>query len=295
MSRLTRLGSWLLLWAARGVAFLPRPLMLGLAHAVGELMVRFAGHRRRVATRNLEICFPEKTDQERRVMVKAHFQCYARAFFERFEIWFGRPERLRARVKIQRLNLFEELRGQPIIILAPHFLGLDAGGVRFQLEHQFASMYAKQSNPVLDAWTLQGRTRFNSPVIVSRQQGLAGLARLLKRGVPLYFLPDMDLGRRHSIFVPFFGEPAATVTSLVRLAQMLDAVVLPLVTRMTDDGYEATFYPGWKHREGDETPEEAVAVMHRFIEARIREMPEQYLWTHRRFKTRPPGYPKVYA
>jgi KDO2-lipid IV(A) lauroyltransferase len=295
MSWLSRWGSWLLLWSARLLAFMPRPVMTHLAGGIGALAFRLARHRRMVAIRNLEICFPEKSDAERCGIVKAHFCCYARAFFERFEIWFGSPERLRARVKIQRLELFEELRGKPVIILAPHFLGLDAGGVRFQLEHQFASMYAKQSNPVLDAWTLQGRTRFNSPVIVPRQQGLAGLARLLKRGVPLYFLPDMDLGRRHSIFVPFFGEPAATVTSLVRLAQMLDAVVLPLVTRMTDDGYEATFYPGWKHQEGHETPEEAVAVMHRFIEARIREMPEQYLWTHRRFKTRPPGYPKVYA
>jgi KDO2-lipid IV(A) lauroyltransferase len=269
--------------------------MLAIANGFGSLIVRFATHRRQVATRNLEICFPEKTDDERAQIVRAHFRCYARAFFERFEIWFGSPDRLRARVTIRRPELFEELRGRPVIILAPHFLGLDAGGVRFQLEHQVASMYAKQSNPVLDAWTYRGRTRFNQPVIVSRQQGLAGLARLLKRGVPLYFLPDMDLGRRHSIFVPFFGEPAATVTSLVRLAQMLDAVVLPLVTRMTDEGYEATFYPGWTHREGEETMEDAVAVMHRFIEARIREMPEQYLWTHRRFKTRPPGFPKVYA
>jgi KDO2-lipid IV(A) lauroyltransferase len=123
------------------------------------------------------------------------------------------------------------------------------------------------------------------------------IARWLKRGVPLYFLPDMDLGARDAVFAPFFGEPAATVTSVVRLSRMLGATVVPLVTRMTDGGYEARFYPGWQHPNDDqqETLEQAATKMNQFIEQRIAEMPEQYLWTHRRFKTRPPGMASVYG
>jgi Kdo2-lipid IVA lauroyltransferase/acyltransferase len=293
----TRAITWLGLWICRALSFGPRPIVRGLAQCLGWLAFLFAKERRHVALTNLRICFPKMSDAERRAIAKGHFYFYARAFLERFEIWFGAAPRLRERVQISGMEHFIAHEGRPIIILAPHFLGLDAGGVRFQLERQFASMYSRQSNPVLDDWTRRGRTRFNQPLILPRHQGMTAIVRCLKRGVPLYFLPDMDLGARDAVFAPFFGEPAATVTSVVRLSRMLGAAVVPLVTRMTNDGYEARFYPGWQHPNDDaqETLEQAAAKMNRFIEQRILEMPEQYLWTHRRFKTRPAGAAPVYG
>lgn len=294
---MNRAATWLLLWTCRLIAFGPRPLLHGIAWVLGRLVFWLATQRRHVAMVNLGICFPDWTPAQRRNVAKGHFYYYTRAFLERFEIWFGSAERLRHRVAIKGIENFTAHEGRPIIILAPHFLGLDAGGVRFQLERQFASMYSRQSNPLLDDWTRRGRTRFNDPLILPRHQGMTTIARWLKRGVPLYFLPDMDLGPRDAVFAPFFGEPAATVTSVVRLSRMLGATVVPLVTRMTGDGYEATFYPGWQHPNDDaiETLEQAASKMNQFIEQRILEMPEQYLWTHRRFKSRPPGMPSVYG
>lgn len=240
---------------------------------------------------------PDWPQEERIRIARQHFYFYARAFLERFEIWFGSPKRLRQRVLIEGMENFLAHQDKPIIILAPHFLGLDAGGVRFQLERQFASMYSHQSNAVLDTWTTQGRTRFNSPVILSRNQSITKIVGHLRRGLPIYFLPDMDFGVRDAVFAPFFGQPAATVTSVVRLSRLLGAAVVPLVTRITDQGYVARFYPGWQHPNDDakETLIEGVTKMNTFIEQRILESPGQYLWTHRRFKSRPPGMPAVYG
>ena len=292
-----RLLTWIGLWICRLLAFGPRRLLRAVATLVGVLAFRFGGHRRHVTLTNLRLCFPDWDEQQRRELARRHVMLYARAFFERFEIWFGSAQRLSRRVAIVDIEHFTAHQGKPVIILAPHFLGLDAGGVRLQLECHFASVFAHQSNPVLDEWTLRGRTRFNDPLIISRQQGMTPIARCLKRGVPIYFLPDMDLGPRDAVFAPFFGVSAATVTSVVRLARITGATVVPLVTRMTEHGYEARFYPGWQHPDDEsvETLLEGVTRMNRFIEQRILEMPEQYLWTHRRFKTRPPGQPSVYG
>ena len=179
-------------------------------------------------------------------------------------------------------------------MLAPHFLGLDAGGIRLQLDCRMVSMYSNQSSDVLNNFVLAARSRFNDPVLLSRQDGIGRLVRLLKKGHTAYFLPDMDFGSRDAVFATFFDQPAATVTSVVRLAQLTGAAVCPMVTRMTDDGYEAEFYPAWFHTP-DQDLQAAVQQMNDFIEQRVLETPSQYLWTHRRFKTRPDGQPAVYA
>lgn len=292
-----RILTWLALWACRLIALGPAFLRIAVIGILAKLAFHFGGHRREIAMTNLRLCFPHWSDAQRRQVVKKHFHFYARAFIERFAVWFGSPQRIRSMVALCGLEHLLAAQGRPVIVLAPHFLGLDAGGLRFQLERQFVSMYSNQSNPLLNDWTLRGRTRFNDPVIVPRQQGMRTLVKWLKQGLPLYFLPDMDFGPRDAIFVPFFGVSAATVTSVVRLSRALNAVVVPLVTEMTASGYVARFYPGWQHPDDDatETLAQGVEKMNRFIEARILEHPEQYLWTHRRFKTRPPGAAPVYG
>ena len=293
MRLLTEMG----LWCVRLLAFSPEVIRRPVASLLGGAAHRFAPRRRSVALTNLRLCFPQWTDQQRAAVVRQHFACYVRAFIERFIVWFGNEDAVRSLVKLEGIEHFQAVQGRPVIVLAPHFLGLDAGGLRFQLEQRFVSMYSNQSNPVLNAWTLQGRCRFNDSIMISRQQGIASLVRWVRRGLPAYFLPDMDFGPREALFIPFFGVPAATVTSVVRLSRSLHAVVLPLVTTMTEHGYVARFYPGWQHPDDDrqETIAQGIARMNQFIEARVRETPEQYLWTHRRFKSRPEGQPPVYG
>jgi KDO2-lipid IV(A) lauroyltransferase len=182
---MTEAITWLGLWLCRLLAFGPRWLLRAIAALVGGLAFRFAARRRAIAMTNLALCFPDWPQEERIRIARQHFYFYARAFLERFEIWFGSPKRLRQRVLIEGMENFLAHQDKPIIILAPHFLGLDAGGVRFQLERQFASMYSHQSNAVLDAWTTQGRTRFNSPVILSRNQSITKIVGHLRRGLPI--------------------------------------------------------------------------------------------------------------
>lgn len=294
---MSRLFTWLLLWALRMIAFAPRPFSWGFANLLGMLAYRLAHKRRKIAIANLSACFPGWTQDRREEIAKAHFRCYSRAFLDRFVVWFGSPHTLRRWVRLEGLEHFEQHRGQPVILLAPHFLSLEAGGLRIQLEMRVSNIYSRQSNAELDRWTLRGRTRFNDPILLMRSEGVSRAVRWLKRGVPFHYSPDMDLGGRESIFVPFFGVPAATITAMVRMARATNAVVVPFVTSMTEEGYVARFYSGWTHPNDDsvETVAQGVARMNEFIEQRVLEMPAQYLWTHRRFKTRPAGSPPIYG
>ncbi len=287
---LARLG----LAVLRAVSRLPYPAVRALGCAMGDLAWWLARPRRRIALTNLRLCFPAMPERERRAIAREHFRLFMRSFLERFIFWFGPPERIRALVRVEHAEIFEGLRGRPMILLAPHFVGLDAGGIRLQLETTIASMYANQKSRVLTQAMTEGRSRFHDARMFLRNEGLRPAIRAIREGIPFYFLPDMDLGRRDAVFVPFFGVPAATVTSVARLARLTGAVVVPIVTRLERDGYVACFHPPW-----DDYPGEDVAAatrrMNAFIEQRVLEMPAQYLWTHKRFKTRPEGEPGLYA
>ena len=283
-----------LLSALRLFSRLPLVIITQAGNATGLLAYGLAARRRRIAQTNLTLCMPALSKSAREQIVRQHFCFYGRSFFERFIIWDASQERIKNLVHIEGLEHLQQQLGKPIIILAPHFLGLDAGGVRVSIEQQVVSMYANQSNPVLNEATLAGRTRFNDCVLLSRQDGLLPAVRLIKAGMPLYFLPDMDLGPRDAVFADFFGVPAATVTSVSRLAKLTGALVIPCVTHMHNKGYTVRFYPPWAdYPVGD--AQAAARYMNQFIEQRVQEMPAQYLWTHKRFKTRPPGEAPFYA
>lgn len=286
-------GARLGLAVLRGVAKLPYGAVRRIANVAGDLAWLLARRRRRIALINLRLCFPGWTEQRRRDVAHGHFRCFMRSFFDRFIFWFEPVERLRALVRVEGAEHYTRWQGTPVILLAPHFVGIDAGGMRFQVDHPGASMYAQQKSRVLTEAMTRGRTRFGTSRMLLRNEGLRPAIRLIRQGVPFYFLPDMDLGPRDAVFVPFFGTPAATVTSVGRLAQVTGAVVVPFVTRMTDTGYVARLYPAWDDFPGED-PVAASRRMNAFIEERVLEMPEQYLWSHRRFKTRPPGEPSPY-
>ena len=216
-----------------------------------------------------------------------------RSFFDRFIFWYGAPERIRRLCRLEGIEHFEPHRGRPVIVLAPHFVGLDAGGIRLSLEAQCASMYAAQKSRALTEAMTQGRMRFNNGRLLLRTEGLRPAVKALRDGLPFYFLPDMDLGARDAVFVPFFGVPAATVTSVARLARITGAVVVPLVTTMADDGYVARFYPAWQDFPGDDLAA-ATRRMNAFIEERVRARPEEWFWAHKRwpkevYKGQPPA------
>ncbi|RPH64730.1 MAG: lipid A biosynthesis acyltransferase [Burkholderiales bacterium] len=277
----------------RLVAKLPYPVVRRLGEWAGALAWVLAVPRRRITRTNLRMCFPHWSEAQRRAVARGHFRYFMRSFFERFIFWHAPAERIRRLCRLEGIEHFESHRGRPVILLGPHFVGLDAGGIRFLLDSPCASMYAAQKSRVFTEAMTRGRTRFEGGHMLLRTGGLRPAVKLLRNGIPFYFLPDMDLGARDALFVPFFGVPAATVTSVARLARLSGAAVVPLVTSMTDDGYVARFYPAWQDFPGDDLAA-ATRRMNAFIEERVLEMPAQYLWSHKRFKTRPPGEPGPY-
>ncbi len=281
------------LWLFRQLARLPDPVVRRAGFLLGEVLWRLARSRREVALTNLALCFPEKTTAERLAIAHEHFRCYAASFVERFILWHEPAQRIARLVRLLDMHHFLPYQGTPVIVLAPHFVGLDAGGIRLQMDTGGASMFANQKSRALTELMTRGRSRFRGTRMFVRNDGLRPAIRVLKEGIPFYFLPDMDLGARDALFVPFFGVSAATVPSVARLAQITGARVIPLVTTMTEHGYDARFHPAWEDFPGDDL-HAATRRMNAFIEDCVRGMPAQYLWTHRRFKTRPPGEAPVY-
>ena len=276
-----------LLWLLR---LLPLSALAALGDGLGLLLYAFGRERRRVCLINLARCMPELAPGEREALARRHFRAFARAFLERPILWWGSPERIRRLVRIEGMEHFKAVRGGPLILLAPHFVCLYLGATRLQMEFEMVTIYSRQKNQVFDATLLAGRRRFGQPILLSRQDGVRTALRAMQAGRPFFYLPDMDYGRRDSIFLPFFGVDAATITGVSRLARLARARVLPCVTRMLPggEGYVVRLLPAWENYPGASV-EADTRRMNAFIEEQVRQMPEQYLWVHKRFKTRPPG------
>jgi KDO2-lipid IV(A) lauroyltransferase len=292
MTLLRKLGTQaglLVLWL---VHFLPLPWIGALGSALGSVLYRFG--RGRVTRINLALCFPDMPEAERRALGERHFRMLGRNALELSVMTWGTEAELLRMTKVEGLEHLKAAEGRPVIALAPHFIGLNMGGIRVAYEYPgTASIYSRQKNPTVDRVFLKARSRFGAPHLVSRQEGLRSVIRVVKSGKPFYFLPDMDFGRRDAVFVPFFGVQTATITTLPRLARLAGAVVIPIVTRQVGDGYLVKIYPPWENYPTDDL-EADVRRMNAFIEERVREMPDQYFWAHKRFKTRPPGEPSPY-
>ena len=277
------------------LGLLPLRLMAPLGKGLGMLVYWMVRERRRVVRTNLRLCFPRMPEAEREKLSRRHFRAFGRTVLEHSLLWWGAEERVRRLVVFEGREHFDRNVGKPLIVLAPHFVGLDMGGIRLSIEHNVMSMYSHQKNPALDKILLHGRTRFGESVLVSRQEGLRPVIRGLRKGIPFFYLPDMDLGPKDSLFVPFFGVSTATVAGLSRLARLTGARVIPCITRQLPGagGYVTRFYPAWENFPGTSV-EDDTARMNALIEERVREMPEQYYWLHKRFKTRPPGEARFY-
>ena len=211
-------------------------------------------------------------------------------------MWGASRERLARLVQLRHRERFDELRarGQNVIVLLPHFIGLELGGAAFTaLVNPGMFMYQRIRDPVIDARMRAGRMRFGA-LSVERQDDLRGLVRKIRQGIPFFYLPDQDAGWR-GIFVPFCGVQASTYPMLGRFARLADAVVIPIHARYRPwgQGLEVIFgKPLASFPSGDEVAD--TTAMNQVIEGLIRDLPAQYFWVHRRFKTRPPGEPPLY-
>lgn len=281
---------WLFHW-------LPLSAQALLGRALGRLLHAVAGSRRRIALRNVELCFPEKSLVERTQLVREHFEWLGRSILERGLLWYAPAERLKRLIKIEGDVGLAERSERPVMWLVPHFMALDVAGVSVLLfqTRKVVSMYQEQSNPQVDAAIRRGRLRLGNAEIFPRADSAKPLLRAIRRGDAFFNLPDMDFGERDAAYVPFFNVPAATLLAPSRLARALNMVVQPVVAEALPggQGYRVRFLPPWEHFPSADALADT-AAMNRWIEAEIRANPAQYLWVHKRFKTRPAGEPSLY-
>jgi KDO2-lipid IV(A) lauroyltransferase len=275
--------------------FLPFRVLVGIGNALGSLFYVVARRRRRIGDINLKLCFPNMSEAERKKLLHEHFRLFTRALIERSLLWWASAERLNALISVEGIEHFEAAKGKPMILLTPHFVGMDAGGQWIAQQVDAMSMYSRQRSPYLTDLLLKKRGRFRHQRLYARQEGLRPIIKGLRENRPFFYLPDQDQGIKDGAFIPFFGVPAATMISVPRIAKMTGAKIVPNVTRLLPGGggYVLTFYPAWEnYPSGDDIAD--ARRMNEFIEQRVLEIPEQYFWLHRRFKTRPEGEARFY-
>ena len=285
---------WLLQW-------LPLPVQAAWARLLGALLYRLAGSRRRVGLRNLQLCFPQWSQAQREQCLRQHFAWLAQSLLDRALLWWSPAWRIRRLIHIEgdiELASREWAQSQRATMwLCPHFVALDVAGAAILLDQPQpgASIYQTQSNPLLDQLMRRGRLRFGDAEIFPRSDSVKPLLRAIRNGRGFFNLPDMDFGMQDAAFVPFFGVPAATLLAPSRLARSLNMVVQPVIaeTLPRGRGWRVHFMPAL----ADFPSADALADTQRlnqFIEAEILKRPAQYLWVHKRFKTRPPGQASLY-
>jgi len=291
------LGARILLAALWLLHWLPLGVQAWLGRGLGRLLYALARSRRRIALRNLELCFPEQSVAQREALARTHFRWLGRSILERGLLWYASPERLRSLIEVQGDVALAERSERPVMWLVPHFMALDVAGAAVLLfqRRRGISIYQAQSDPVMDAAIRRGRLRLGNAEIFPRDDSAKALVRAIRRGDAFFNLPDMDFGERDAAFVPFFGIPAATLLAPSRLSRALGMVVQPVLAEMLPggQGYRVRFLPPWTEFPSDDALADTRAL-NRWIESAIRANPAQYLWVHKRFKTRPPGEPSLY-
>ncbi|MFN5158669.1 MAG: lipid A biosynthesis acyltransferase [Betaproteobacteria bacterium] len=276
---------------------LPMALQARIGRGVGRLMHALARERRRVAATNLALCLPELDAAARDALLREHFALAGRSLLERGLLWHASAERLKRLLHVEGDVGFAERHPGPVMWLVPHFLALEVAGAATQLfqRRMVVDVYAPQSVAAFDAALLKGRGRFGRAEFLRREDGARAIVRAIRGGRVFFNAPDMDFGLRDAAFVPFFGQPAATLLAPSRLARSLGMAVQPIVAEILPggQGYRVVFGEPWTDWPSDD-PQADAARMNAFIEAQIRQRPAQYLWLHKRFKARPPGAPPVY-
>jgi KDO2-lipid IV(A) lauroyltransferase len=278
----------------RVLAWLPLPMVRALGAVLGRVLYVFAKERRHIASTNLRLCFPQWSEAKVEHVLRQHFVCVMQSLLDRAWLWHAPVQVLEKRLQVSGDLSFLQQEGG-VVVFAPHFVGLDAGGVALTLVQDLpmSSIYVPQRGQALDDWVRHGRNRNGRNRLYERHAGVKPLVAGLRQGEKLYLLPDMDFGAAESVFVPFFGVQAATLPSLSRFARLGRAQVLTVVSRMTPQGYCIEVGQPW----ADFPSEDVMADterMNQALEAQVQTMPEQYYWVHKRFKTRPPGSEPVY-
>lgn len=290
-----------LLWFGLAILWLltqlPYVILLRLGRGLGVLMRLGAASRRHIVSRNIELCFPQLSTAEREQLVRENFASMGIAFFEMAMSWWWPKKRLSRLLQVQGLEHLQaaQAQGQGIILMAIHFTTLEIGAALLGQRHTIDGMYRAHKNPVFDYVQRRGRERHNADAKAIEREDVRGMLKVLRQGRAIWYAPDQDYGPKQSLFVPLFGIPAATVTATSKFAKLGRAQVIPMTqTRLANGkGYLIKIEPPLQSFPGDSDEHNCLRI-NQWVERAISAQPEQYLWAHRRFKTRPEGEAKLY-
>ncbi len=291
-------STWFGVGVLRALSMLPLPLVHRFGSFIGDVIHALHKPRRHIALRNIERCFPELSGAEQRQLVRQQFREVTKSTFSIGLNWWASERRLNGLIKLKNEQHYKEALAtdKNIILLAPHFVALEIGGIFLSSQTPVVSMYQHTKNSLVDELVRRGRARFGA-LMVERKAEMLSLVRHTRQGKPFYYLPDQDPGRQKGgVFVPFFNIQTATFPMLSRFAHMAKSIVIPCATRQLPGGrgYEIIFSPPLKNFPSDDELADT-AAMNQAIEQMVRTMPEQYFWVHKRFKTRPEGESDFYA
>jgi len=273
---------------------LPLSWLRLLGRVTGWLFYAVSARRRHVVWTNLKLCFPQLSQSERQVLAKAHFILLGQSLWDRAWLWHATESELKKRIQFMGdFSIFEDK--SPLIVLAPHFVGLDAGGAALTVLKRIpmACVYVPLRNAYVEDWVMKGRNRSGHVQSVQRNDGAQPLLKILRQGVRLHYSPDMDFGTQGALWADFFGVKAATTNTLPRIAKLAGARVCTLVTRLTPQGYAVELGPVWPSFPSAGVQADVRRMNHE-IEQQVLQSVAQYYWVHKRFKTRPEGQPPVY-
>lgn len=291
---LQQLGHLLVVALLRTLSLLPYQLIARLGSAIGAALYALPSRRKHIVLVNLRLCFPEKSEPDCDELAREHFRQVVRSYLERGVQWFGSARRIRSLVQVESAIDLEDRDAPPTIFMGFHFVGIEVGCMRYSQKMPVASLFTHMSNTRLCDLARRQRGRFGAEMI-ERSTSARKIVRLLREGKPVMLAADMDHGIENSVFVPFFGIPACTLTSVSRLARIGRARVVPFVTEVLPDfkGYRLSVFAPLSDFPSESDTNDA-RCMNAFLETQILKIPAQYYWVHRRFKHRPEGMPPVY-
>ncbi|MDM4771632.1 LpxL/LpxP family Kdo(2)-lipid IV(A) lauroyl/palmitoleoyl acyltransferase [Solimonas sp. SE-A11] len=288
--------TWLGIGLMRLLCLLPVPWLLALGEGLGRFLGRLIPSRRHIVRRNLEVCFPQMPAAERERLVDEHFADLGAGIFEAALAWFASDDKLRPHGEVVGLEHLDAAMkdGHGVLLLTGHFTTLELGARYLCLANRpFHAMYRPYENKVMNHYMHHWREARSGLPALPRED-LRRLVKALREGRCIWYAPDQTLDPRSSVFAPFFGHPALTVSATGRLAQMGRAKVVPYFPARVTGRYRVTFFPALEDFPGGDDVADTARV-NQVLEEGVKLAPSQYFWVHRRFKKRPPGTPDVYA
>lgn len=275
------------------MARLPWPWQRRIGRALGWMLAWLAGPRRRVAKRNIALCFPQMSAAQQAELLRESFADLGIGLFEFSRAWFGDVDALAVDVQIEGLQHLQALQAakRGVLLVSGHFTTLEVCGRLLTRHVPVAGMYRAHAEPAFEAAVLAGRLKYACAMF--KREELRGAIRHLKQGGVLWYAPDQDMRGKEAVFVPFFDIPASTITATHQLARLSGAAVVPFFHRREGGRYVLRIGAPLENFPSTDVVADTAAVS-REIETMVREAPSQYLWIHKRFKTRPDGQARVY-